>query len=76
MSNRLPNWQPMSTAPKDGSVIWAYHPNGAIGGLEPACYAVFWNSVRGVWEPFTCYGVAEGSTGFTKWCCLPEPPDA
>jgi hypothetical protein len=69
------DWRAIETAPKDGAVIWAYHPRGALGGLDPACRAVAWNAKHGVWMTDSCYGGAcEGSTGFTLWRPLPEPP--
>lgn len=68
----IPQWQPIETAPKDGTVVYAYHPTGSFGGTTPACRAVFWHD--GIWITDACYSSNEGSTGYTLWHPLPEPP--
>ncbi len=54
-------WQPISSAPNDGTVVFLYDPDGA--GLTPSYYFAqdnYWVSCK---EP-------------THWMPIPEPPKA
>lgn len=71
------NWQPIGTAPKDGTRVLIYDPdddyylNRSILP-EPTIYVCFWNDYHEYWVE------AEGErySGFkpTHWMPLPEPP--
>lgn len=61
-------WQPIETAPKDGTVIFA------IDSRRDYKAVVKWTGA-GEWECITYYGAPMG-LGFsvTHWMPLPEPP--
>lgn len=63
------NWQPIETAPKDGSLIWCYEPD--IYAKASQYVAFFCN---GGWV------TDDGDQSFwmnpTHWQRLPEPPAA
>lgn len=56
-------WQPIETAPKDGTLVDLWHP--IFGRISDAC----WH--RGVWN--TARG--DDFTEFTHWQPLPAPPN-
>ena len=58
-------WQPIKTAPKDGSTIIIYHPR-----IE-CVYTTWWDERVRMWS-----GVEYGSIdpGPSHWMPLPEPP--
>lgn len=71
------DWQPIETAPRDGTDILIYVQ------LSNECFVAYWHSrfsklVRGdAWAFATLFG---GRTAYTKeathWMPLPEPPKA
>jgi hypothetical protein len=63
-------WQPIDTAPKDGTVIWAFTPheragNSLIGGYQYPCA---WG--EGTWFDTMYFRNASP----THWQPLPKPP--
>jgi len=67
-------WQPISTAPKDGRVIIVFRK---IHGWNVLGYA-YWESVRGI-DGWISNGFSDppGNLGLahpTHWCPLPPPP--
>lgn len=63
-------WQPIETAPKDGTEMWAYSPK--------------WGQYKTAWRPQDCkgWGCIDSCCGYyedlapTHWMPLPEPPSA
>lgn len=81
-------WQPIETAPKDGSIILAYRPPAKHWRGE-RLIAVIWNDEMGEWiwpeEPHDEYSIVAyhkavddgdtcSSNRFTHWRPLPVPP--
>lgn len=65
-------WQPIETAPKDGTSIWLFCPND-----EPQQAAGFWaNDPNGPYWAFCEQLVMDvvGQAFPTHWQPLPEPP--
>ena len=62
-------WQPITTAPKDGTMILGYMPSSCHEGLLCVC---FWNKVWDHWQN----NVDGGSEKPSHWLKLPEPPSA
>lgn len=61
-------WQPIATAPKDGSEILVWHPNDDV-------HVVSWDSDTGLW--YFCIGPHEGhwdANAFEYWMPRPERP--
>ena len=58
-------WQPIETAPRDGTRILAWRPN-----WKESQAVVYWNSDFQDWE--TCLGTVFHDC--TKWMPLPPPP--
>jgi len=67
----MSGWQPINTAPRDGSTIVAYFP--ACAGKHPRqdVVAVFWDSKCG-WA--TAYSGACVDAEPTYWMTLPNAP--
>lgn len=68
----MSDWQPIETAPKDGTVIILYNRRGIVA-------AGAWLNIDGFpWEFFD--GTTEtngwGAVSVTHWQPLPEPPHA
>ena len=63
MSNTDDNWQPIETAPKDGTEILVVEPDGEM-------YVAFWNIYESLWF----YGVDLCVP--THWMPLPQPPQS
>lgn len=68
-----PQWQPIETAPKDGTEIIAW-----LGGVaKPCCYLCRWSesySIHGLggnWTDGTCQAGIE----VTHWMPIPEGPE-
>ena len=63
----MARWQPIETAPKDGTKILAYDPDR--GG---SCEILYWGSWKGkgAWQDDEANGYYEPS----HWMPLPEPP--
>lgn len=63
-------WQPIETAPKDGSEVLIY---GDLGGRVKVCW---WNGAHWQWEydNDVTYGQAIQSEYATHWMPLPAPP--
>lgn len=71
---RMSNWQPIESAPKDGTnILICGH---ACGGYYVA--DVKWNVNEGTWCLFDPAedGHTYPSEGHTHWMPLPEPPNA
>ena len=61
------NWQPMNTAPKDGTTILAYD--------FPEITVVEFSLTRKTWIISVCGSYAEDDIFYpTQWMPLPEPP--
>jgi hypothetical protein len=77
----MSTWQPIETAPKDGTAILGWHANygGAVVSLEFVEDDLSSGFV-GEWavSELGCYGGScwEGLDGITHWMPLPSPPDA
>ena len=68
------NWQPIETAPKDGTEIlaWRFYPV-AIRWTGDENFP--WEAVQlGSSLPFMRNGFTENDTSLTHWMPLPEPP--
>lgn len=65
-------WQPIETAPRDGTKILAYgylHLNGGYHGESPAIDVAVWHAATNSW-----YSPGKGSWEPTCWMPLPEAP--
>lgn len=75
----LPQWQPIETAPKDGTKFLAFSPCGPEGPIHHS----YFDNVPRMWVRFYCsengwrdiFPASFGPTP-THWIPLPEPPDA
>ena len=56
-------WQPIETAPKDGSLVDMWHKNG-------------FRVVETWWTDDKCWACVMDDSDFTHWMPLPEPPKA
>jgi hypothetical protein len=65
------DWQPINTAPRDGSTIIAYLPANAGRQPRQDLVAVFWDSKCG-WA--TAYSGACVDAEPTYWMALPDAP--
>ena len=71
------NWQPIETAPKNGSHILAYWPD--VFGVANATQSETWFGPKGstlddsVWQ--TAYEWGGHGSDPTHWMPLPEPPE-
>lgn len=69
------NWQPISTAPKDGSEI-------IVGSVEGGVFAGFWSDVPNYWGHFGWFAESDRAACDatrkpfqpTHWMPLPDPP--
>lgn len=62
---RLPGWQPIETAPKDGSTVLGYTPNESVAYGD-----VFYEREQEHWARLPdCFSVRP-----THWMPLPDPP--
>ena len=74
-----PQWQPIATAPKDGTPILAYFPQCSFEpSLKPLKAVLRW-AKYGDWENYYQAVVSDGFAGAedwqpTHWMPLPEPP--
>lgn len=63
-------WQPIETAPKDGTPIWLYTASGQCEG--------YWNYGEWVQDAIYCTYDGTGGPAFecspTHWMPLPPPP--
>jgi hypothetical protein len=67
----MSEWQPIETAPKDGTNILAWGPHGT------GCLVVgFDEAVHPAWPWHTLDGLNYSLTTFTHWMPLPAPPVA
>ena len=70
------DWQPIATAPKDGTRILATVSNAH----EPGVDIVFWSGDRWLvgdpdsWWDRKDHGITEWHDSLTHWMPLPEPP--
>ena len=67
--DRTPDWQPIETAPKDGTHVllgWAVGVGLVLSG--------YWPDWRGRKAWVTCVGQYQGSAAPTHWMPLPPPP--
>lgn len=66
-------WQPIETAPRDGTVILAYASTGEMVTVAAAT----WSQDRLVWELLDTGSYADDSDcslDLTHWMPLPDPP--
>ena len=68
LREKLVEWQPIETAPKDGKEFLVC--NTRQGNVKQL---VSWNKVHGFWQS---KGKADVSFQWTHWMPLPEPPSA
>lgn len=64
-------WQPMSTAPRDGTVIFLYHKNRPEFSRFHISIA-YWDAKHEAWWGRPARRAQDGA--FTHWMPLPEPP--
>ena len=71
----MSEWQPIETAPKDGTWVLLYSPDN-----EPSVATCCWESLNYNWAPQWVWGSKQradfrgGFYGATHWMPLPEPP--
>ena len=70
-------WQPIETAPKDGTPIWLVEDGGPLGLLIPHQFVGYWRDdtryvAGGFWQVLT----NEHGSNPTHWMLLPNPPSA
>lgn len=65
-------WQPIKTAPKDGTKFLAYCEGGYITTLNqpPSCALGFWLQIDSEWR-----GAAKSSAVWTHWMPMPPSPE-
>lgn len=71
----MSEWQPIETAPKDGTVIlgWRYYPV-AIRWTNDRDYP--WEAIQiGGVSPFLLNGFVDEDQGLTHWMPLPKKPE-
>ena len=67
----MSTWSPIETAPRDGTWVWAYWPNGVVEGRQsPAAWEEHSDGFRWT-DPFDSRGHDQPS----HWMPLPAPPD-
>ena len=62
----MDNWQPIKTAPKDGTEVLLSSSDGIL--------VAFWSEVGGYWATPRRKGEAEWVPAPSHWMSLPEPP--
>jgi hypothetical protein len=67
----MTDWQPMSTAPKDGTKILACDVSGRFS--PDRLFIVMWDANEPHW-PWTGDGERYPADTFTHWTPRPEPP--
>lgn len=68
-------WQPIETAPKDGTSILLYYPDsGVIEGMWYERYGGRWSVVS--IDQHGCGCCYDDSDRPTAWMAIPEPPEA
>lgn len=73
-------WQPIETAPTDGTPVLLYYPSGAIeprgkeDGTDPIL-AVMSCERPGLWEGYYS-GIGPSWDAPTHWMPLPQPPES
>lgn len=66
------DWQPIETAPKDGTAVLGFTPERAGYVATQSYEIIHWSGWGGgVWENVTGY---KPSCRFTHWMPLPKPP--
>jgi hypothetical protein len=67
-------WQPIETAPKDGTRILAYWPDIYANSSAVQCETWWgpWGNSKSTWQ--TVWEWADGPNCPTHWMPLPEPP--
>lgn len=69
----MSEWQPIETAPKDGTTILAFYPSLTGYTARQDVAPIHWSEWgNGVWENATSGG--KPSSLPTHWMPLPEPP--
>ena len=67
-------WQPIETAPKDGTLIILYKPDGdgddRSRTVDVGRWGEVWTTYRGMWRMQAC----DGWVTPTHWMPLPKPP--
>lgn len=61
----MSEWQPISTAPKDGTIILLYIPRAFTYPTKPG----YWWKQHGYWRAYGPDAIRP-----THWMPLPEPP--
>lgn len=75
----MSEWQPITTAPKDGRKALVYRPLAANSGDEPIAVKRLIGGNRGCWDSTVPEGAVatnptDGACHTTHWMPLPEPP--
>lgn len=64
-----PEWQPIETAPKDGTSVWAFN-----GEQAPMCYIAGEGYALWIWADQVLSDVDPSPEQPTHWMPLPSPP--
>lgn len=62
------DWQPIATAPRDGTMILAWTPQGGVVH-DGFMWLMRWDGIKGAWTPW-----ALSVDPPTHWQPLPPPP--
>lgn len=66
-------WQPIDTAPKDGTSVLVSDGRASGGFMNVVAYEL---DDRGPWVWHTNDGISYHAEAFTHWMPLPAPPEA
>jgi hypothetical protein len=70
----MSDWQPIETAPKDGTLVWAYASRfDDANGRQGMASFLRTSQGFGVWH--WRHGRNYGGSNPTHWMPLPEPPE-
>jgi hypothetical protein len=72
MTTTLTGWQPIETAPKDGTAVLVYNPKI----YRTSQFVARWDDHDQYWQSVACVDDYYGSSEVTHWMPLPAPPQS